>query len=142
MGVRQEVSGYAPNGEGKKHPPIIDIIHKCLPYYMAMGMTYEQFMEGDPELAKFYREAYDIKQHEQNTMLWLQGRYVYDAIISASPLFMFKPSKPHDYVERPYPLTIEEANELKEKKQQQLAYDFVKSWAEKVNKEERYAKRD
>ena len=82
--------------------------YEQFPYYLSIGMSPEQFWDGDPELAKYYRRADEIKLERQNQTLWLQGMYFYEAICDASPIlqsFAKKGTKPHPYVEKPYPLT-------------------------------------
>ena len=78
------------------------------PYYLSIGMTPEQYWDGDPELAKFYRKADEIRLERRNQELWLQGMYVYEAICDASPIlhsYAKKGTKPHPYADKPYPLT-------------------------------------
>ena len=78
------------------------------PYYLAIGMTPEQYWDGDPELAKYYRKADAIKLERLNQELWLQGMYIYEAICDASPIlhsFAKKGTKPHPYTDKPYPIT-------------------------------------
>ena len=48
-----------------------------------MGMSVKEYWDEDPWLAKAYREAYRIKQEEQNTFLWLQGMYNYVGVATA-----------------------------------------------------------
>ena len=43
-------------------------------------MSYDEFYLQDVELTKFYRQAYEMKEDQKNSQLWLQGMYVYDAI--------------------------------------------------------------
>ena len=90
------------------------------PYYLNAGMTYEQFWEQDAELVVFYRKAYQMRRDEINTQLWLQGSYVYSALLSASPLlhaFAKSGTKPEPYLKEPYPLTSKqvENKEAREK---------------------------
>ena len=71
-------------------------------------MTPEQYWDGDPELAKYYRKAEEIRMERRNQELWLQGMYVYEAICDASPIlhsYAKKGTKPHPYADKPYPLT-------------------------------------
>ena len=78
------------------------------PYYLSIGMTPEQYWDGDPELAKFYRKAEEMRLERRNQELWLQGMYIYEAICDASPIlhaFAKKGTKPHPYVDKPYALT-------------------------------------
>ena len=82
--------------------------YEQFPYYLAIGMTPEQYWDGDPALAKYYRQADELKLERLNQQLWLQGMYVYEAICDASPIlraFAKKGTKPHPYTDKPYPLT-------------------------------------
>lgn len=79
--------------------------------YMAMGMTYDEFWNQDPKLAKYYRDAYEYKQRQENVMMWYQGQYFASAIM-ATVGNMF--SKQHiDYVSEPFPITERELAEKK-----------------------------
>ncbi len=52
-----------------------------------MGMTREEFWEEDPSLVRAYKKAHWLRFQEQNRLAWLQGRYFYDALCAASPIF-------------------------------------------------------
>ena len=55
----------------------------------------------------------------QNTYLWLQGRYFYDALLCTAPVlkaFTKKGVKPSPYHEEPYPLSHDVKEEQAEKK--------------------------
>ena len=73
---------------------------------MAMGMPYELFWDGDPTAVKQFRQAYDLKLEQENSMLWLQGRYIYDALLKVYPAFnaLTKTNKIEPYGD-PYPIT-------------------------------------
>ena len=64
-----------------------ELFDKAFPAYLAMGMTSAEFWEQDPALVLAYKKAHWIKFEEQNRMAWLKGRYIYDALCAASPLF-------------------------------------------------------
>lgn len=84
-----------------------EIFKKVFPYYLSIGMTYEQFWYGDVELVKFYREAWRLRQQQENQRLWLQGLYVYEAVLDASPVlhaFAQKGTKPIPYRDQPHEL--------------------------------------
>lgn len=88
-----------------------EIFEEQCPYYMAMGMTYEEYWNGDPMLCKFYRKAHKIKKKQQNEMLWLQGMYIYEALCDVSPVLNAnapKGTKVTPYAEKPYPITSED----------------------------------
>lgn len=75
------------------------------PQYLAMGMTYDQFWNDDVNLVKFYRKAWRIKRELREEELWLQGAYVYEAILDASPFLRPFPNngtKPEPYCKEPY----------------------------------------
>lgn len=81
------------------------------PRYMAMGMSYEEFWDGDPRMAEYYRKADELKTEKRNLELWLQGMYIYEAIIDIAPIlhaFAKKGAKAKPYPSRPYPITERE----------------------------------
>ena len=79
--------------------------------YMMYGMTYEQYWDGPAELVKYYRKLHALRAAQRNQELWVQGRYIYDALCAAAPIFnpLSKESAPREYVKEPYPLTAAEA---------------------------------
>ena len=100
---------------------------KHCPYYLSIGMTYEQFWEGDCWLPKIYREAHKLRRKHDNEQAWLVGRYVYDALCSVSPVlhaFAKNGTKPHPYLEKPYPSSMEEAREREVQKLKDAAAGF------------------
>ena len=81
-----------------------ELFDAVAPAYIAMGMTPAEFWDGDAEWAKHYREAQGIKNERLDHELWLQGVYIYRALIDVSPLLnAFAPqgTKARDYLERP-----------------------------------------
>ena len=100
-----------------------EIFEQLCPYYLSIGMTYEQFWYGDVSMAKAYREADELRERKRNFELWLQGSYIYEALCDASPLFRFTMKKgsvkPEPYVKEPYPITVAEVRERKEREARQ-----------------------
>lgn len=100
---------------------------EVFPYYLSIGMTYDQFWNDDCELVKFYREAYRIKQKMRNQEAWLQGAYFYEALLDASPIlraFAKNGTKPEPYRKEPFDLfpvqaprkeSVQERNDKKAK---------------------------
>lgn len=131
-------------GEGDPTPTKLtynEIFYKFLPYYMSYGMTPEEYWHGEVELATAYREAYKLKRKEANLNAWLQGRYIYDALLCASPLLRTNLSKgkikAHDYLERPYDIDEEDrkrTEEAKEKKHQQKLFKGMQERMLNINK--------
>lgn len=99
-----------------------NIFEEVFPFYLSIGMTYEQFWEGQPSLVVFYRQADEINRRRRNQEMWLQGRYIYNAIGSFAeilPAFPKKGAKVQPYLEEPFPITLLEAQEREERKKKE-----------------------
>ena len=81
-----------------------------------MGMTHEQFWEGEPKMAAAYRRADQIRRKRENEQLWLAGMYTAEALASTVGN-MFSKGNKHKYPAEPFPVTLEEAQERKEREQ-------------------------
>lgn len=112
--------------EGNQTAPHVTYTERfceAFPYYLAMGMTPEQFWDGDPDLARYYRKAEEIRNEKRNQELWLQGLYIYEALCDASPIFHSfakKGTKPRPYAEHPYSLTDKERKKEQQAKEQSM----------------------
>lgn len=130
------VSGSLSDTERGEHhsvhssfPTYTEQFYEVFPYYLAIGMTYDQFWNDDVELVKYYRKADEMRTERRNQELWLQGMYVYEAFCDASPLlhaFAKKGVKAHPYSDRPYSLT--------EKAKERAEEDKARANAEKGKK--------
>lgn len=80
------------------------------PYYLSLGMTWEQYWNGDPSMVRAYRTAERLRIERFNREAHLQGMYIYDALCRVSPAFnaLAKDHTPMDYPERPYAVKIGE----------------------------------
>lgn len=88
-----------------------EIFKEQFPGYLAIGMTYDEYWNGDPELPKYYRKADEIRQKRINAEAWLYGRYVYEALCSMVPLpvgFAKKNGKPKPYPNEPHKYETDE----------------------------------
>lgn len=106
--------------------------HELFPYYLSIGMTPIEYWESDPELARAFREADEIRMERKNQELWLQGMYIYEAICDASPIlhdFAKRGTKPHPYVDKPYPITEKQHKRNKEDAEK-AKFDRAKSLME------------
>lgn len=118
-----------------------EIFEQLCPHYMSIGMTYDEFWNGDVSLCKVYRKAEELRDRKQNQTLWLQGMYIYEALCDASPLFRFSMKKgvikPEPYVKEPYPITETEVREREErearKKEERMKAEFA-AFAESMRK--------
>lgn len=93
-----------------------EIFEELFPYYLAIGMSYEQFWIYPPELAKAYRKADELKKHRANEELWLAGIYTAEALSSTVGNMFSKGSK-YQYPSEPKPITISEAKARREREQ-------------------------
>lgn len=116
-----------------------EVFYTHLPYYLAIGMPYDLYWNGDCRLTECYRRAEEIKQRQRNQELWLQGMYIYEALCDVSPIlqaFAKKGTKPTPYSSEPYAITAKQVQEKREK-QEQLRFEKTKAkmaaWAAKTN---------
>lgn len=121
---------------------------KLCPIFMNIGMTYKEFWEEDPTMAKDYLKAFDMKQKREirnkEWEIWKQGMYVYEALIDVSPILhaFSKAKKPLPYPEKPYGLEDNDNEEEKseqekeqEKENERLkATVFFNNWARATRK--------
>lgn len=84
-----------------------------------MGMSYSDYWDGDASMTRYYRKAHDTKRREKNFFAWLQGLYVYQAVLDASPaLNPFGNGEVFPYRDEPIPLEYDEKVEQEERKNQ------------------------
>ena len=128
----KSVDGSAPSS-------LTEQFYEHLPFYLSIGMSYEQYWNGDCLLARYYRKAHQMKQQRRNQELWLQGAYFYEALIDVAPVlhaFAKKGTKATPYVSEPFALTDKEVRERR-KREERLRYDKQKAkvaaWAAKTN---------
>lgn len=120
----------SPEGGEKSPPSYKKIFWDCLPYYLAMGMSADEYWNGDPWLAKAYRKKQEILLNQDNHRSWLMGLYVYQAILLCAPrLNSIKPQKPQDYPSEPLKFGKTEGEA-----KQQADIAKVRAWADRVNK--------
>jgi hypothetical protein len=121
------------------------IFERLCPYYMSIGMTYDEYWNGANELPRMYRKAEELRMEKVNYEAWLQGFYIYEAFCNASPLFHAfakKGTKPIPYPERPHAITEEEKERdevMEEKKMMEKGKAIIKAkmMAQMAKKEKR-----
>ena len=85
------------------------IVSEWLPYALSIGIDEDRFWKLNPRLIKPYTKAYRIRKQEENVMLYVQGRYFADAIISTvGNMFKGKNTKAFEYPKKPYELFTEQ----------------------------------
>lgn len=118
-------------GAGGKNaaPPLsyMAVFEAACPHYLAMGMTYEQFWDGDVKAHKCFREAQKLRLKEQNQLAWIQGMYVYEAVADLAPLLKaFAKGKPKPYPKEPYDL-FESERKAREEREERERYERIKA---------------
>ena len=112
----------------------LEILEECCSFYLAIGMSYVEYWEGDPKLAQYYRKAYLIKQEEINNNAWLQGMYIYDAMSTAlyNALRGMGKNKPpaKDYAKQPYELKNKVKSEAQKQKEIEIEQQKAAAWME------------
>lgn len=54
-----------------------EFFNEWFPFYLSVGMTFEQYWDQDSALVIPYFRAYMLKRDEKNYFAWLTGFYVY-----------------------------------------------------------------
>ena len=115
----------------KEKPTQERIFWDAYPAYLAMGMSSDDYWNGDAQMCVAYRKAREEKMRLDDAMLWRQGLYIYHALCEVAPYFnSLKPQKPHDYLKEPFGFIKEEP---KKEDTMQGGLAFVKAWADRVN---------
>lgn len=67
----------------EKNISLSERLDKLCEYYMAMGVSFEEFWYGDYCRLKFYEQAYYNKLKKRDYDAWIQGAYFYHAVTVA-----------------------------------------------------------
>lgn len=120
-------------GSGGKTAPIFTYSEKfneVFPYYLAIGMSYDEFWNMDCTLVKHYQKAFEIKRDIQNQNMWLQGMYIYEALCCVSPVlqaFAKKGTAPMPNRSEPYQFENSAKNtDIGEKSKEQKEFERLK----------------
>lgn len=70
-------------------------------YYMAMGVSFDEFWYGDYCRLKYYERAYFNKLKKRDYDMWLSGAYVYQAV-SVALARGFGGDKRAEYPKQPF----------------------------------------
>lgn len=127
--------------------------NKSCPFFISIGMTYEQFWYEDPTIANMYLEAFKMKEKREiektKWITWEQGLYVYEAICDVSPVLraFSKATKPLPYPEKPHGVEekIKEDKKIKELEKERDMYRtqiFFQNWANNMKKRFRERKEE
>ena len=102
-----------------------------MPYYLSIGMTADEFWNGDVFLPVAYHNAEMLRKQKKSGEMWLQGLYNFHAFSTALSNLNFsgKRRKPNRYMDEPIrivPLTEEEKAQKAEKERQKTIEYFNK----------------
>lgn len=88
---------------------------------MSIGMTWDQYWYGDVRMTDTFQKAHKIQLEKQNQLLWLQGRYVFDAICAVAPILVTMPKKGAQILPYPefQPLFQEEMTKKEQEEQEE-----------------------
>lgn len=93
-------------------------------------MTYDEYWNQDVWLAKDYREAWELKQKNDNYLAWLQGLYNYKAFgVILGNASRKKGARADNYFDKP--IEFEEEEKRTPKQIRQEVYDRLKGFKEK-----------
>lgn len=108
-----------------------EIFNEAFPYYLSIGMSYELYWHGEPNLVKAYREADEMRVDRMNYEAWLQGLYVYQAVGALYPVFnpFSKQKKAEEYLKEPIVITERARNQKAMEEGDKMA-NFLKAWAD------------
>ena len=74
------------------------------------GMSRDEYWNGDPEAAKAYRKAEDLRRHQRNAEDWRLGIYVMNAVQTATVNALRKKGAAKaEYMPEPLPLSEKES---------------------------------
>lgn len=109
--------------KGRPSPPLRygDKFEELCGYYMSLGMSYYDYWDGDAAMTLYYRRMDEYHRERRNYELWLQGAYIYEALLDASPVYnaLSKQKKPFPYRAAPIPITTNESKAAKERDKQE-----------------------
>ena len=102
----------------RKKETLEETFYRLLPWYISMGMSYEEYWNDIPELTIHYRNAYQYTKKAKNEEMWREGYYIYIAVSTAlSNGFRKKGASAINYIEEPIPFTKLELKEKQEREE-------------------------
>jgi len=136
--MEEDLVSQGSNSEKRKgaedSSSLISLLYDCLPIYMSIGMSVEEYWEGDADLPVYYRKAEELRQEKLNWQLHLQGMYFYEALCDASPIFnpyAKRGTKPVPYPSVPY--GVKESEDVDKTEQTKKAMEVFGAWATRFN---------
>lgn len=94
------------------------IYNTILPNALSIGVDYDLFWTLNPKSLQPFDKAFFIRQQQNDTMAWLIGRYVQDAIGSAM-------NPKHKYPSEPY-MSKSDVESAKRKQDDRMSQEEIK----------------
>lgn len=97
-------------------------------------MSYDEYWNGSPMIAQDYYKAEQLRIESQNSMMWLQGLYIYEAfevgLANFGQSLFGKQKKRHTYRDKPIRVTPKSVKEIEqERKIARAKYiESLKAW--------------
>lgn len=122
------------------------IFREVFPEYLVMGMTADEYWNGDCELVIGYRKAYRTRMETAERIAdrdaWIAGMYIQRALASVALFvngFVPRGAHPQDYPDRPLMQKAQEEKKAEIKKQKEenqtkLAMAMMQAAVEKFNR--------
>lgn len=108
-----------------------------MPTYLAMGMTADEYWNGDPYLAVMYQKRQELINAQKNSDAWWQGFYVYDAIsTTVHNILRKRGQKMQTYPQKPYDLSpkSKEVDRRKAEAERKKAVDYFNDLQTRMKK--------
>ena len=105
---------------------LTDWLEKLCDYYMAMGVSFDEFWYGDYCRLKFYERAYFNRLKKRDYDMWLEGAYVYQAV-SVALAKSFGGDRQAEYPKQPFGY---------EKPEEQMSQEELLAYIQKQLEEE------
>lgn len=119
--------------EDNKKKTYSEIFWEAYPAYLTMGMSSDEYWNGDAVACRAYRKKREEELKLQDEMLWRQGLYIYHALCCVAPYFnSIKPQKPQEYI-KPFSYTQEQEKKSTLSKKDRDFKAVVEAWAATVN---------
>lgn len=96
-------------------------------------MSYAEYWEGDPLLARAYHKAEILRTQQRSDNMWLQGQYFFEAMSTALSNFsagLAGKHKHNDYRKSPYRVIPKTEKEIEAEKKAEVEarIEQLKSW--------------
>lgn len=86
------------------------LFDRLAPYYLSIGMSLEEYWNGDAALVLTYFQAELCRAHRKQRELWYSGIYLHRAVAACF-------SGEAEYFDEPLPVTLEDAERQNRRRQ-------------------------